>query len=60
MYTSHTANISNSFKKWSVAHSKRNDDNDQPSVGTPIALVDAAPPRRAELSGQAEHSRSFS
>jgi hypothetical protein len=60
MYTSHTANTANSFKKWSVAHSKRNDDNDQPSGSTPIALVDAAPPRPAELSVQAEHRRSFS
>ena len=60
MGTSHAANIANSFKKWSVAHAKRNNDNDQPSGGTPIALAEPAPQERAELSAQAEHRRSFS
>jgi hypothetical protein len=66
MYASHTSNIANSFKKWSIAHSKRNNDNDQPSVGTSIALAEPAPQDKAEvsaqaeLSAQAEHRRSFS
>jgi hypothetical protein len=60
MYTSHTENIVNSFKKWSVAHSKRSNENDQPNVGTPIALAEPAPQDRAVLSAQAEHRRSFS
>jgi hypothetical protein len=59
MHTSHTANIANSFNKWSAAHSQRNK-NDPPSVGTPIALAEPVPRDRAELSAQAEHRRSFS
>lgn len=60
MHTSHTANIANSFKKWSIAHSKRSNDNDQPGLGTPIALAEPAPQDQAERSVQAEHRRSFS
>ena len=60
MYTSHTANIANSFKKWSIAHSKRSNDNDQLGLGTPIALAEPTSQAQAELSAQAEHRRSFS
>lgn len=60
MYISHTARIANSYKKWSVAHSNRGNDNDQPGLATPIALTEPAPQDQAERSAQAEHRRSFS
>ena len=60
MNTSHTANIANSFKKWSIAHSKRSNDNDQPGLSTPIALAQPALQHRPERSVQAEHRGSFS
>ena len=60
MDASHTANIASSFKTWSAAHPKRSNDNDQPRIGTPIALADPNPQELAEQSAQAEHRRSFS
>ena len=60
MHTSHTANMASSFKNWSALHPKRSNDNDQPRLGTPIALTDPAPQDVAEQSAQAEHRRSFS
>ena len=55
----HTS-MASSFKNWSAAHPKRSNDNDQPRLGTPIALTDPAPQDVAEQSAQAEHRRSFS
>jgi hypothetical protein len=60
MHASHTANIASRFKNWSTAHPKRSNDNDQPRLGTPVALTDPAPQDVAEQSAQAEHRRSFS
>jgi hypothetical protein len=60
MYTSYPEKLANSYKKWSVAHSKPSNDMDQPGLGTPIALTEPARQDWAEQIAQAEHRRSFS
>lgn len=60
MYTSYAVGLPNSFKKWSVAHSKRSNDNNQPGPAAAIALIEPAPQDPAQQSAEAEHRRSFS
>jgi len=59
LMSSHTANITSTFKKWSVAHLNRSNDSDRQAIATPIALPEPAP-QDLTRSAEAEHRASFS